>query len=398
VLTTLAILAGLAAAGAGLIAAATWLTTAMTGAPDDDLTGVVALFALAVLGVGLGLPLALAGMRARRGYPARLPGGLPIWLWLPLTLLAVAAGAAVIAARLNLAATLPVLHLFAIGLPAVGAISLAARPLAHAAISDRRVLGHVASGAYLATTLALVLELIVGLIVGGAALIVVMLIPGGADQVRRALDLLVALAQGGEVDTAELVRIAVWPPFALLALAFVSGLAPLIEEAVKPISAFLLADSTPSAGAAFLSGVAAGAGFALTEGLLNGAGSLDEWPVTALLRAGGSAMHAFASGLVAWGWFRSRQSRRAWPALLHYGIALALHATWNVIALGGGLAFALLTAEGASQSEQVAGSVVALVLFGLLAVLTFVAFAGIVYVSRRLANKKTSEVSETSEV
>jgi hypothetical protein len=289
---------------------------------------------------------------------------------------------------LNLAATLPPLHLFAIALPAVGAVSLAARRLSRAGISSRQVLGHVASGAFLAPVLALLSELVVGLVVGGVAvIIIVLLIPGGADQVSRALDLLRPLAEGRNPDMEEVLRLALWPPFALLALVLISGLFPLLEEAIKPISAFLLAGSTPTAGAAFLSGVAAGAGFGLAEGLLNGAGSLDEWAVTALLRAGGTAMHAFASGLVAWGWHRARRTRRLWPgcyALLAYGAAVILHATWNVLALGGGAGQLFIETNASSPTAQLAAGLVTLFFFGLLVILALIAYLGIVLISRRL--------------
>lgn len=369
----------------GMASAVIWLTQAVPGAARDDLPQVIALFALAGLGLGLGLPLALAGIRAWNGRPARQPGGLPIWVWLPATLSVVGLGAAVIAAGSNLAAALPPLHLLAIALPALGAVSLAARRLRQSGISSRQALGHVASGAFLAPALALLAELVVGLVVGAAAvLIIVLFIPGGADQVSRALDLLRPLAEGRNPDMQEALRLALWPPFALLALVLVSGLFPLLEEAIKPISAFLLLRNTPTAGAAFLSGVAAGAGFGLSEGLLNGAGSLDEWAAAALLRAGGTAMHAFASGLVAWGWYRAWRRRRPWPGLLAYGVAVALHATWNVLALAGGASQLFITTNASSPAAQLVARLVTLVFFGLLVILALVAYVGIALISRRL--------------
>ncbi len=346
----------------------------------------MAFFAVAVLGLGLGLPLALAGIGAWRDRPARLPGGLPGWVWLTAMLLAVATGAGVIASGRALALLLPPLHVLAIALPAVGIVSLAGRRLVHAGISGRFVLGHFASGAYLVPLLALVLELVVGLLAGGLALVLIILfIPGGAEQVSRAMEALRPLFEGQPPDMNELLRYALWPPFTLVALVFVSGLFPLLEEAIKPISAFVLVSHMPTAGAAFLAGVAAGAGFGLSEGLLNGAWSLDEWSATVLLRAGGTAMHAFASGLVAWGWYRAWRVRRPWPCLLAYGAAVSLHGLWNALALVGGVGWAFVSTSASSQASPFAGGLIAFLIFSPLAGMALAATIGVVVISGRLA-------------
>jgi len=386
VLAFFALLSGLAAAFIGAAVALFWLTRALPGASEDELPEVVAFFAVAALGLGLGLPLAFAAISAWRERPARLPGGLPGWVWLPATLLTVGVGAAVIASGHALTILLPPLHVLAIALPAVGVVSLASRRLAHTGISGRLVLGHFASGAYLVPLLALVLELVVGLLAGGLALVLIVLfIPGGAEQVRRAIEALRPLMEGQPLNTDELLKYILWPPFAVVALVFVSGLFPLLEEAIKPISAFVLASRLPTAGAAFLAGVAAGAGFGLSEGLLNGAWSLEEWSATVLLRAGGTAMHAFASGLVAWGWYRTWRARRPWPVLLAYGVAVALHGLWNALALVGGVGWAFTPTNASSQVGPLAGSLIGFLVFSPLVGMTLAATVGIVVLSGRLA-------------
>lgn len=386
ILAFFALLSGLAATFIGAAVALLWLTRALPGASEDELPEVVAFFAIAALGLGLGLPLALAGISAWRDRPARLPGGLPGWVWLPATFLAVGAGATVIASGRALTILLPPLHVLAIALPAVGVVSLASRRLARAGISARLVLGHFASGAYLVPLLALVLELIVGLLAGGLALVLILFfIPGGAEQVRRAMEALRPLIEGQPPNMDELLKYILWPPFALVALVFVSGLFPLLEEAIKPISALVLASRLPNAGAAFLVGVAAGAGFGLSEGLLNGAWSLEEWSATVLLRAGGTAMHAFASGLVAWGWYRAWRARRPWPVLLAYGTAVSLHGLWNALALVGGVGWAFTATNASSQASPLTGGLIGFLIFSPLAGMALAATIGIMVISGRLA-------------
>lgn len=380
-LPPLATLGGVLAALAGAAAGVVWLIQIATGVPRADESQILATFILAGLGLGLGLPLALAGMRAWMGLPGRPPRSLPVWVWVPATLVVIGLGTTVVAAGFNLSLALPPLHFLAIALPAAGAISLATRRLAQTGLSARLLLGHLASGAFIATSLALSLELMIGALAGAAAAVLItVFVPGGREHLREVMDLLSQIASGRNPNLEHLISLLTWPPFAIVGLVLLSGLFPLLEEAVKPISAFVLIGAVSTPGAAFLSGIAAGAGFGLTEGLLNGAMSLDDWAATMLLRAGGTAMHAFASGLVAWGWYQAWRMRRPWQGLFGYVAAVALHGAWNLLALG--VAFA--TIGNASISTRFTGGAMAITLLGMLAALSLVAYLGITVISRRL--------------
>ncbi len=380
-LPLLATLGGVLAALVGATAGVVWLIQIVMIAPRADTSQIVATFVLAALGLGVGLPLALAGLRAWMGLPGRPPGSLPVWIWVPATLVVIGLGAAVVAAGVNLPLLLPPLHFLAIALPVAGAVSLATRRLTRAGLSGRFLLGHLASGAFIATSLALGLELVIGALAGGtAAVLIAVFVPGGREHLRQIIDLLSQIAAGGNLNPDRLVSLLTWLPFVVVGLILVCGLFPLLEEAIKPISAFVLIGAVSTPGAAFLSGLAAGAGFGLTEGLLNGAMSLDDWTATMLLRAGGTAMHAFASGLVAWGWYQAWRMRRPWQGLFGYVAAVVLHGTWNLLALG--VAFA--TIGNASISTRFTGGAMAITLLGMLAALSLVAYLGIVVISRRL--------------
>jgi RsiW-degrading membrane proteinase PrsW (M82 family) len=92
-------------------------------------------------------------------------------------------------------------------------------------------------------------------------------------------------------------------------------------------------------------GVAVGTGFAITEGLFNGAANLTFWAGIALLRIGATAMHTTTAGLTGLGWARTLTSRRplrlssgqafrlslrqAWPLLGGYLASVTLHGLWN---------------------------------------------------------------------
>jgi hypothetical protein len=101
--------------------------------------------------------------------------------------------------------------------------------------------------------------------------------------------------------------------------------------------------------------VAGGAGFALAEGLLSGALSLDAeqvWLLAMVSRAGTVVIHCLAGGLMGLGWQALLSGRRRIRALGYYVAAVAAHGLWN--GLVGGLAFMQLL--GGAESEGLLGS------------------------------------------
>jgi PrsW family intramembrane metalloprotease len=85
----------------------------------------------------------------------------------------------------------------------------------------------------------------------------------------------------------------------------------------------------------FLFGVAAGAGFAIVEGILNGTLALrisGSWASLMIFRGSAAAMHCLASGLVGLGWQAIIVERR-WLRGLGLGLlAVILHGAWNASA------------------------------------------------------------------
>ena len=119
-------------------------------------------------------------------------------------------------------------------------------------------------------------------------------------------------------------------PWVIVLLIEVVAVAPLTEEAGKALGAGLAKPDSPRE--AFLTGVAAGAGFAVVENILyagTAAALGGPWPAVVLGRALGAVVHPLATGLVALGWYEWRRDRDL-PALLkRYLSGVGVHALWN---------------------------------------------------------------------
>lgn len=107
-------------------------------------------------------------------------------------------------------------------------------------------------------------------------------------------------------------------------------LAPLIEEFAKAVSARI---SRPhDRKSAFMAGAAAGVGFAVIENIAYATGGIYEiggWEVVVLVRMLGSAVHPFAAGLVALGWWEFRANSERGSAVRLMGAGVGVHALWN---------------------------------------------------------------------
>jgi hypothetical protein len=191
--------------------------------------------------------------------------------------------------------------------------------------------------------------------------------------------------RGGELpDLGPIFPLVTLPATILGLLALMSVGAPLIEESVKsavvPIAALAGAPLTRLDG--FLLGLASGAGFAVLEGTFYGAFAISTpagWAGVMALRAGTTAMHCFASGLAGLGWQVALAERR-WLRGLLLGLgAVALHGTWN------GLALAQVLLSLASSTFGVAGSLALIALTGLFGLLLLGALIGIPLVAGRVA-------------
>jgi len=365
------IIGGVAAAIAGPLLAALFAGLSLWGR-DVERAGVTSVASIALgvaaVGVGLGLALAWAGWQALRGAVDR-PMGRGRWgLWLVLFAGVLLVGQGV-AGRAAAAAIMPLLQVAASALPALLCLSIALAAAGRGAdlVARRPALGSLAWGGLGGTSLALAVEL--ALIVGAAIIVGVALQAVDPALVERLLAVAQELQQTGRPpDLSDLRDVVASPLFALGVLGLLGVVAPLVEESLKGLAVPLVvaAGGRPDRLAGFLCGVAAGAGFAIVEGILNGAmalGMTDSWAGLMILRGAAGAMHCLASGLSGLGWQAILVERR-WLAGIGLGLlAVSLHGAWNISV--GIIGLSSLQAAGTGGALAVAqlGMIGALTLF-----------------------------------
>lgn len=386
---------GVAAAVAGPLLAALFAGLSLWGR-DAERAAVVSVASIALgvaaVSIGLGLPLAWAGWQALRGAADR-PMGRGRWgIWLALFAGVLLIGQGV-ADRDEAAALMPLIHVAAGALPALLCLSvaLAAAGRGGETIARRPALGSLAWGGLGGTSLALVVELI--LMVSAVIVVGVVLQAVDPALVERLLAVAQEMQQSGRPpDLAGLRDIVTSPIFAIGLLGLLGVMAPLVEETLKGLAVPLViaAGGRPGRLAGFLFGVAAGAGFAIVEGILNGAMALrmtESWAGLMLLRGAAAAMHCLASGLAGLGWQVILVERR-WLAGGVLGLlAVSLHGAWNIcvgiiglVSLGGATA----TDGPAAVARAGVAGLLALFLVGL----WLLVVAGLALIPRRLARSE----------
>ncbi len=395
-LQVLAVIGGLSVAVLGLITGLFLAVLPWLGLEGDTgrVPGFVVAVAFVALGCGLGLPLAATALQSLSGKPSRPLRWPRFWLLALLFLLVVAIGQVVLSYAPLPWLFFPYFYVLGIVLPVIAVLSLVGRRLARGGLVTnwREVLAQVVSGAFLGTAAAFALEIGLFFVLGLVAVVLLALTPGGFEQLQTFFAE-PQLAEGFP-DLSQLQPLLRSPWLIGLVLFGMAVVAPAIEEAVKTLGVLLMSYRRPSQARAFLWGVAGGAGFALVEGLLNGALVLAErqmWAFSVVSRAGTVVIHCLAGGLVGLGWQALFSGRRLWRGLGYYVVAVAMHGLWNALVVG--MAFAgLLTSEGAVDDVMGVGALdVALVGFVLLAVLV-AQFLLLLYLSQRLARTLPSPV------
>lgn len=367
---------GLLGAGLGLLAA--WLAPA-----SDRLSAVLLSTSLLGLGAGLGSALAWQAWQAIEGKatgPFR-PGR--IWPLAAAFALAIVAGQAVLARDLLPMLTLPPLHLAAAGIPPLVILALAGRHLG-ATSRWRDVVLQLSSGAFLSTSLALLLELGILLSVTVLALSLAAMSADGLEQMRALATQLQdpAWLQNPAQQSALLTTLIRSPAVVALIFLTVSGLIPLIEEVVKTIGVGLLAWRRPTRSQAVFWGLAGGAGFALTEGLLSSAGTPEAWAPAVLARAAAMLFHSLSGALIGLAWYAAL-AQRSWPrALGLYVVSASLHGLWNGLAAGAALLGLTL------DSSQPAGQAAAMAAAFMMGFLALAAAFGLGFLVRSVTDRE----------
>lgn len=286
--------------------------------------------------VGLGLGLAWAGWRGLSGAPGRSFSLLRWGWWLLAFGSVLAAGYALFSTGMT--SPLAPIHLAANCTASflVLALAVGAARRSGAAISARSAVGSLAWGGLGGVSLAFAIEVLVAL----AALVVLSLwlTTARADLMEQLRAWALALQGGHAGDPGDLISLLRSPWTAFIVLGFVSLLVPLVEEGTKALAVPLVAGCGRrlSRVDAYLLGTAAGAGFALVEGVLNGTLGLTSpaaWASAMLMRGAAATMHCAASGLAGLGWHAIIVDRHWYGALLGL-LAIILHGAWNSAALG----------------------------------------------------------------
>jgi peroxiredoxin Q/BCP len=318
-----------------------------------------------------GIPAIVLGLRGLLGRTTP-PAGRPASAWFAVSLLfpvALLAGTWVLARPSLTLLAIPV-HIATAVLPVVFAVLLVRVP--GPLFSSRRSWGQFLTGLWAMPPLAMVFEVV-------ALIPVIAVTVAGLSTSPGALALLEPLLRRSAVSVTPVednaVRLLLNPWVLTGIFGFVSGLVPLIEEAVKSLSVVPIARRLSPA-AAFAGGAVGGAGYALFEALFLTQPD-PSWLTTMVGRGGATLMHAFTAAVTCWGVSQVASSPRRWGRLaLAYLTAVSMHGLWNATAIGVGLvqvnaeAGALSLPAAFPAIVQQAGPI-------LLAALSFVALVGL---------------------
>jgi hypothetical protein len=330
VLGLLGLLIGMAVALAIVLLAGFAL---ITGETTEALSLLWNAAAIATLGLS-GLPAMYWGGRALLGREAAT-GYRPRRYWIiGLAAFPVAIALGYMAFGLDLFPAIigPVAHYLAASSPVVvsASVVLASVP----GFSIRRLWGHFITGLWLVPPTALAVEVL-------ALIPIALLILVGLSLSPEGLQFLSSLENLQFISPSELEQLVgqalLQPWIIFLALMFITLVVPLVEEALKTIVIWPLLPRGLGPLESFIGGAIGGAGYALFESLfLPKPGGL--WIATMFGRSGTSLVHAFATGMTCWGLSQAFRERKPARLILAYAAAVILHGTWNLSALGIGLA------------------------------------------------------------
>ena len=330
----LALAGGLCALLTGLLAGLGGLAVALLSGEEARALLVLLFGSLSGLGIALGGALAWEGWQSLQDRPSR--PWLPRRTWIALLLLAgsVAGGAWAAGTPPLDVFILPAAHILATALPPAILVALIARGLGGRALR-RHIVAQAGSGAFLSTSLAMLVEtlLLLGLVVVIAA--VVMLLPGGQAWLNQ-LALAFESAAAAQ-DAGRLLELAGSPWLWVAVLAITAVAIPLIEESVKTLGVALMLYRRPARDEAFLWGAASGAGFAMAESALNSLIGLPSWATAVLLRIPAGLMHTFTGALMGLAWHAAFVERRRGRALALFLLSVTIHGAWNALAIGSGI-------------------------------------------------------------
>ena len=377
-----------------------------------EISGALQAAGLVAVGLAIGIPLTLAGWA---GWQERSPHPFnpssTRWFWLALVpafavmiLLGAAIGYLPQAVNLQLPANiitwaqailLPPVHVVAMSIPPLLILGLVGWGLRGIGVTRRDVVVGMAGGGCLGLGIAMVLEIAIIVAVIIIVAVSAALIPGGMEQ-------LYDLAQNMQdpawlTDTSNVVDLLLSPIVIISLFSLLCIVIPLIEEPFKTLAGGIAGYwIRPHPGRTFLWGVAAGAGFALAENLLNGAaGGVESWAPVAVARVGATAMHCLASGLLSWGWGQLWTKRRPLHLLGALVFAVIIHGLWNGGAVGMAYAGMMAMAQEEATRWVSAPGLAAIAIVAMMGLLTVLLLVALFLVARRLANREQDHLQDS---
>lgn len=299
-----------------LLAGLAWLVWPLLN-PGALLSGSILLAGLATLGLLYGLLLLVQTFRDYDFVAPWPPAWIVFILWLGVLALGGFVRASV---EQDLLAPwiLSFLNVLAVGLPILGILAYAMRRTAAPA---GRVGLQLVYGGTIAFALSLLVEVGVLLIVGALLLAV-------SGQGTGLGQWLLALVGGNLGSLGDLRASPVLLAGVIGARIF---LTPVIQEAAKALNLPLWGGWQPNREQAMVWGLAAGLGFALSQGMVGTALAAEAawWP-SLLGRAGAALVHGMATAIVGLGWWRATSRRQPLSLVAAYIAAVAVHGFWNL--------------------------------------------------------------------
>jgi len=235
---------------------------------------------------------------------------------------------------------LPPLHLLVIGLPIWWIVELARWRLP--AESRQRKWGAINFSLFITTPVVIVVELIVFVVL----LVLFAVWASSRPDIVTQFEILaqrILTSQPNPESILRVVRPYFKNPLVITSiLALLAGLVPLIEEMLKPLALFALANRRLTPAGGFIAGALCGGSFALLESLLSLTGPVqDSWAVVAIGRAGTGLLHTLTTALIGWALAYAWQNGSYIRLGLTYLFSAALHGLWNALSVLSGLSVLL---------------------------------------------------------
>lgn len=226
---------------------------------------------------------------------------------------------------------LPPLHLLAVGLPILLFCLLGRRGLSVG--SPQRTWGIFGLGLVLGPAVIMVLEILAILVFVVLAIVYISSQPALARQIMQLIRQLNSAGSTPEEIISIFGPVLAKPGVILSILLFTSIIVPLIEEALKPIGAWVLMGQNPTPAMGFSAGLLSGAGYALFENLSLSTVGGGDWLSLVVARIGTGLLHITTAGLTGWALALAWTQRRYLRLALTYLLAAFIHGLWNSLAL-----------------------------------------------------------------